>query len=313
MCSIGKSGPSRIKSRRAHIATGFTFVAAILADGCGGSSESPPRDVVYEAAGDGVTSVFRVDPETREATQLTSGSGFDGNPAWSPDGTSIVFVSNRDAGQADIYVMDADGANPVRLTNTVAREVAPKFSPDGKKIAFALQDETEWTLRMMNSDGSGDEQLAGPYKFVEFPSWRPGGKEIFYSAIPLSGGAADILGIDLETRAVSPKISTQASDVCPHFSHDGKWLTYATDSGDAGGVDVFRHDLSSPQAGRDGDLRLTYAPGVDDYANYSPDDRSLVFVTRRDGQSELYVMDADGANPRPLTSTVGLQENVPDW
>ena len=62
-----------------------------------------------------------------------------------------------------------------------------------------------------------------------------------------------------------------------------------------------------------GDVRLTDSPGVDDYANYSSDDRELVFVTRRDGEQDLYLMDADGGNQRRLTDTPGVRENVPDW
>ena len=299
--------------RRSAVAAAITLVTVIAAWGCSESSDtSSTPDIVYEANDSGVVNVYRVSPKTGLTTQLTSGSR-NSNPAWSPGKQSIVFVSDRENGQVDIYVMAADGTDAVRLTDTPAREIAPKFSPGGDRIAFARDDGSEWSLWLMNADGTEARKVAGPYRFVEFPSWRPDRNEIFYSAIDPGGGPADIFRIDLDTGEVSVAISTPSSDVCPHFSHDGNWLTYATDAGDAGEIDVFRHDLESSATDGAGDLRLTDTPGTDDYANYSPDDTQLVFVTRRDGESELFLMNEDGSEQRPLTQTPGLQENVPDW
>lgn len=299
---------------RARVVLAFILVAAVVAWGCSESSEkATPKDIVYEASGSGGAHVYRVNPETGVATQVTTGSSVNRNPAWSPDGDQIVFISDRGGAQEDIHVMDADGSNMIQLTETEARELAPKFSPDGTSIAFARNDGEDWSLWLMKADGSGAKEIAGPYRYVEFPSWRPDRNEIFFSAIETGGGAADVFRVDLDTGEITVAISTPGADVCPHFSHDGKWLTYATDIGDAGEIDVFRHDLASPATDGAADVRLTDSPGVDDYANYSPDDTQLVFVTRRGGEAELYLMDEDGTNQRPLTQTAGLQENVPDW
>lgn len=298
-------------SRGAIGAIVATLVTAAVGWSCSGSKESTQPDIVYEASSDSGTNIYRVDPNTGLSTQLTSGSR-NTNPGWSPDKEKIVFVSDRD-GQVDLYTMDADGGNPLRLTNTPAREIAPKFSPDGTRIAYAEDDGEEWSLWVMSVDGTNAGKVAGPYRFVEFPSWRPDTNEIFYSAIETGGGAADVFLVDLDTSEISIVISTPAADVCPHFSHDGKWLTYATDAGDAGEIDVFRHDLETSSTDGSGDTRLTDTPGTDDYANYSPNDSQLVYVTRRDGGSELYLMNADGTEQRPLTQTPALRENVPDW
>jgi hypothetical protein len=61
--------------------------------------------------------------------QLTDDNASDGSPTWSPDGTRIAFVSDRD-GNNEIYVMEADGSNQTRLTNTSTRDFLPTWKPE---------------------------------------------------------------------------------------------------------------------------------------------------------------------------------------
>jgi len=58
------------------------------------------------------------------------------DPAWSPDGSKIAFMSDRDGGDIEIYVMNADGSHQTRLTNSPGRDAHPSWSPDGKNIYF---------------------------------------------------------------------------------------------------------------------------------------------------------------------------------
>src|ERR1039458_619142 len=75
-------------------------------------------------------------PTEADLVRLTSNIAEDSQPDVAPDGKSIVFVSNRDGGKGEIYVMDADGRNPRNLTNHPANDDSPAWSPDGKRIAF---------------------------------------------------------------------------------------------------------------------------------------------------------------------------------
>ncbi len=75
-------------------------------------------------------------PGGTNVRRLTDNGDFDAMPAWSPDGASIVFVSDRD-GDPDLYAMDADGSDQTRLTNSVSWEEDPVWAPDGTKILFS--------------------------------------------------------------------------------------------------------------------------------------------------------------------------------
>ena len=308
----------------------FAFAAAACS---GGNSALKQPLIVYESRdAQNATNVWTVDADTRAAKQLTFGTRFDGNPGWSPDHKRIIFSSDRDSdpGKNDLYTMSASGADVRRLTNTPAvSEWSAKFSPDGKRVVYVADTSDGWYLSLMGPDGSGRQRVAGPYKFAEFPSWGRDSQQVYFSAIVQDRNDADIYSYDVQTRAVRTRISTPSADVCPHLTHDGRTLIYATSvAGDATNIDLFAHDLSSDDTTGAHDVRLTDDPGVDDYGNPSPDDKTIVFISNREkpgeiysedpnapgaGNSDLYLMDRDGKHQRRLIDTPNARENVPDW
>lgn len=291
--------------------------ACLLASPACSSGKTSVKRIVYEASTANATNVWTIDPTTGATVQITRGTSFDGNPAWSPDRKRIVFVSDRDSTDRsnDIFVTNADGADAHALATTKASEYSPKFSPDGTRIAYATRSPGgEYAIAVMNADGSGQRTLAGPYKFSEFPAWTVDGNEVYFAAIGQTQNESDIYSVDVRTLEVKPRIATPAGDLCPHFSHDGEYVTYATSApGDGDNVDLFRHELSSDDTSGASDERLTTSGGSDDYGNPSPDDKQYVFVSKRDDDFELYIMDSDGSHQRRLTNTPGVRENVPDW
>lgn len=306
--------------------------SAILGAACGGSS-TPDRLIIYEGKAAvpeadrtytnetdvrDATNVYAIDAKSGKTTQLTHGESFDGHPGWAPDYKHILFSSDRDdtPGQQDIYIMDADGANPRALTSTRGvSEWTPKYSPDMRQIVYVEVNRGAGSyLMLMDADGGNQRRVAGPYKFAEFPAWQRDGTQIFFAAIPQGKPDIDIFSYDVASGEVKTEIATPDADVCPHFTRDGKSMTYATGApDDDSNVELYEHDLSSDDTTGKSDRRLTNSPGIDDYLNPSPDGKSFVFLSDRDGNVELYLMARDGSDQRRLTNTPDVRENVPDW
>jgi len=113
--------------------------------------------------------------------RLTYNSKYDGEPAWSPDGKKIAFVSDKH-GNRQIYVMNADRTAQTRLTNNSVGDAFPAWSPDGSKIAFVSERDENHEIYVMNEDGSYQINLNNNPALDKYPVWSPDGKKIaFYS------------------------------------------------------------------------------------------------------------------------------------
>jgi len=122
-------------------------------------------------------------------------------PAWSPDGSKIAFevtVGPNDS-EADIYVMNADGSDPVNLTQQITLvDREPTWSPDGSRIAFRRLDRTEsvgYDLWVMEADGSNPARLVTLSGAQTEPRWLPDNRILFnwnrsIMALDLGAGGA---------------------------------------------------------------------------------------------------------------------------
>jgi len=86
--------------------------------------------------------------------------------------TKIAFTSDRD-GNNEVYVMNADGTNPINFTNHPANDLGPFWSPDGTKIAFVSKRDGNREVYVMNADGSNPMNLTNNSASDELPSWSP--------------------------------------------------------------------------------------------------------------------------------------------
>jgi len=128
----------------------------------------------------GSLEIVTVPAEGGDGTQLTDDPAKDFMPAWSPDGKTIAFVSDR-GGLQYIYLMDADGGNPRRLTTNEFPELAPAWSPDGSQIAFYSGNNDVTNIYVVGADGSGTVNLTNQESgYNEDPTWSPDGTMIAF-------------------------------------------------------------------------------------------------------------------------------------
>ncbi len=104
--------------------------------------------------------------------RLTNNTAFEGGRlAWSPDGSRIAFYSGRD-GNFEIYVMNADGTNPTRVTNDPAQDRHPAWSDDGLRIVFTTDRDGNDEIYAMNADGTRLTRLTNDPAQDFLASWQ---------------------------------------------------------------------------------------------------------------------------------------------
>jgi Tol biopolymer transport system component len=134
------------------------------------SDREPELDGFQETEQD----IYLMASDGSEVTRLTDAEGRDTSPNWSPDGTKIAFVSERD-GNFEVYVMNANGSDQIRLTQSGGYEWSPTWSPDGQLIAFtSTRDHRDtYDVYVMAPDGSNQTRLTTDLANDIIPRWWP--------------------------------------------------------------------------------------------------------------------------------------------
>ena len=185
---------------------GMTFCAALLA--------RRPAHRHVAVAGQ-LDELYAMDLRSRTTTRLTDTPAIDTSPSYSPDGSQIVFESDRGGGQ-QIYVMAAGGGGAKRISfGEGARYSTPVWSPKGDYIAFTRQRGGSFGIGVMQPDGSGERIITEGFH-NEGPTWAPNGLFLMFFRDPGGQSGGKIYMTDVTGRGEFP-VNT------PSFASDPSW------------------------------------------------------------------------------------------
>lgn len=244
---------------------------------------------------------------TGKSTTVVASPSFEADPSFSPDGRSVLFVSDRD-GNTEIYIQDLDGANLRRLTNHPAHDEFPTFSPDGTQIVFnSNREEENYDVYIMNADGSGIRRLTNWESEEEIRPgcWSPDGTQILLTSD--KEGKGDVYKMNVEPFAPVELLKDESHDLrFPVYSPDGGKLIYVSVTESKMG-DLHLVDLATKR-----DKVLLTSEISDLYPKFSPDGNSIVFQHRIQGNAEICVVSVEGGEVRNLTNNPVRDVN-PAW
>ena len=263
--------------------------------------------IAFASARDGNLEIYVMDGDGRNRRRVTVNPARDWLPTWSPYGKKIAFVSNRNNVNKDhtqIWVIDADGKNPMRLTDGLV-DWGPDWSPDGTKILYDARVVPEnhhlapGGITVMDADGK-DKRLLERRGFE--PSWSPDGKRIAFVSVR-NAKVTQLYVMDVDGRNRTRLTNDFVYKRMPSWSHDGKRIAYAGDHV----IWVVDSDGGNPR-------QLTKHV-TDTHPTWSPDSESIAFHSfgRDPGIVGIYTVNVTDLAIEALQRGPDFHHYQPDW
>ncbi len=242
--------------------------------------------------------------------QLTEGDFNNAFPSVSADDQRFVYQSDRD-GNWEIYLMDVDGEQEVRLTNNLAQDEMPVFSPEENIIAFtSTRDDTAKKSRpeknrniflMDLQNGKIAREIVH-----EADDWYPAligdGREIVFVSerddqrdVPFQERFSDLYYRNLKEDETIRLTQNQADDVSPSVSADGKWILFTSNRD--GNYQIYKMERKSLIT-----EQLTFFDGNCGAPHFSRDNDKICFFADFSGNYDIFIMDSDLKNVTKLTA-----------
>jgi dipeptidyl aminopeptidase/acylaminoacyl peptidase len=286
-----------------------------------------------------VSQIYVAEASGPRAFQLTRGEKSSSQPAWSPDGRWIGFLSAR-SGKANVWRAPVFGGESEQLTDEKGGVSAFRWSPDGRDIAFAMADpqtETEEKAEKEKNDALVvDENLkpvrlyvapvtpdsagkrparrltTGDYSVNEF-DWSPDGKAIVFSHTPTTKAddwtGSDVSTVDVASGKVQPLAATRAAESQPVYSPDGQWIALSISDDLPTWGFTTRVYLVPPAGGTPKPLAESY-DRQPEIVGWTPDGKRVLIAETQHTVNRLSALPVDGG-PEVDLSMPGVMVSGP--
>jgi TolB protein len=218
-------------------------------------------EIIYTSYKNGNPDLYRRNIFTGVETRISSRTGLNVTGAWAPHGGKIALAMSKD-GNSNIFLINRYGKELARLTNEDAIDISPSWSPNGSQIAFVSDREGTPQIFIMNADGSNVHKLTTLGSYNVGPNWSPKGDRILYCRRQSNN-------FDFQIHAINPdgtgdiQLTSEGRNEYPHWSPDGRFVTFTSNRHDIESIYVMRADGTSKlkvSKGRGGDSRSVWSP-----------------------------------------------------
>ena len=269
------------------------FAADIIATFGGGTLVG--THIYFVSDRTGHKEIWKMDYDGQNQKQLTFLKSISIEPAVSPDGSKLAFVTFA-GGTPKIMLISTESGKQIRFYNQVASlNATPSFSPDGTKLFYSSSASGTPQIYSANLDGSDFRRVAASRAIQVEPKVNPKGGTIAYVAGP---GNQQLFQMNTEGADVQRLSNGEGEASNPSWNPDGVHLLYAWTRGYAtGGFNIFLMDISTRQYDQ-----LTSNAGRNENPCWAPDGRHLAFASNRSSGFQIWTMLADGTQLQRVTA-----------
>ncbi|MCX7905109.1 MAG: hypothetical protein N2446_00210 [Elusimicrobiales bacterium] len=252
----------------------------------------------------GYKEIYMIDYDGENLTQLTNHKSISIIPKWSVDGKKIYYTTYK-YGNPDIAVIDLEKMTTKIFSRFQGLNIAGEFSSDGTQLITILSRGKDPSLYILNLVTREVKNIIENFGICASPTFSPDNKEIAF--ISDRTGNPQLYIYNLETKKIRRLTKFYWAD-SPNWSPDGRWIVFSGRETKKENLNIFLIDPTTSFV-----VRITRNEGDNEDPVFSPDSRYIAFISTRNGTRQIFIMDADGSRPHPLTSKLKGNCFSPSW